>query len=118
MPQHLSLVRSHDDAWEKSLRPVAAKHDVVAARVLDPRELELPDAGRIILEDPETGEQRVLNTSSPAVRQQYEQRLTAMRDGLDKRLKKNGVERIDIRTDQDYAPALTAYFRSRRRRKR
>ncbi len=108
----------HDDAWEKSLRPVAAKHDVVAARVLDPRELELPAAGRVILEDPETGEQRVLNTSSPAVRQQYEDRLTALRDGLDKRLKKNGVERIDIRTDQDYAPALTAYFRSRRRRKR
>ncbi len=108
----------HGHAWEKSLRPVATKHDVVAARVLDPRELELPDAGRVILEDPETGEQHVLNTSSSAVRRQYQERLAAMREGLDKRLKKNGVERIDIRTDQDYAPALTAYFRGRRRRKR
>lgn len=107
-----------DDAWEKSLRPVAAKHDVVAARILDPRELELPDAGRVILEDPETGEQHVLNTSSPGVRRLYQERLAALREGLDKRLKKNGVERLDIRTDQDYAPALTAYFRGRRRRKR
>ncbi len=107
-----------DDAWEKSLRSVAAKHDVVAARVLDPRELELPDAGRVILEDPETGEQHVLNTSSPGVRRLYQERLTTLREGLDRRLKKNGVERIDIRTDQDYAPALTAYFRGRRRRKR
>ncbi len=107
-----------DDAWEKSLRPVAAKHDVVAARVIDPRELELPDAGRVVLEDPETGEQRVLNTSSPSVRRLYAERLTALREGLDRRLKKNGVERLDIRTDQDYAPALTAYFRGRKRRKR
>lgn len=107
-----------DDAWEKSLRSLATKHDVVAAQIIDPRELELPDAGRVVLEDPETGEQHVLNTSSPAVRRRYAERLTALRDTLAKRFKKIGVERLDIRTDTDYAPALTAYFRGRRRRKR
>ena len=107
-----------DDAWEKNLRSLATKHDIVAAQIIDPRELELPDAGRVVLEDPETGEQHVLNTSSPAVRRQYAERLTSLRDALAKRFKKIGVERLDIRTDQDYAPALTAYFRGRKRRKR
>jgi len=107
-----------DDAWEKNLRSLATKHDIVAAQIIDPRELELPDAGRVVLEDPESGEQHVLNTSSPAVRRQYAERLTSLRDALAKRFKKIGVERLDIRTDQDYAPALTAYFRGRKRRKR
>jgi uncharacterized protein (DUF58 family) len=107
-----------DDAWEKNLRSLATKHDVVAAQIIDPRELELPDAGRVVLEDPETGEQHVLNTSSPTVRRRYAERLSAMREALTKRFKKIGVERLDIRTDQDYAPALTAYFRGRKRRKR
>lgn len=106
------------DAWEKNLRSLATKHDIVAAQIIDPRELELPNAGRVVLEDPETGEQHVLNTSSPAVRRQYAERLTSLRDALAKRFKKIGVERLDIRTDQDYAPALTAYFRGRKRRKR
>jgi len=107
-----------DDKWEKTLRSLATKHDVVAAQIIDPREIELPDAGRVALEDPETGEQYVLNTSNPNVRRQYAERLKGLRDGLAQRLKKNGIERIDVRTDQDYAPALTAYFRSRRRKKR
>lgn len=107
-----------DDAWEKNLRSLATKHDVVAAQIIDPRELELPNAGRVVLEDPETGEQHVLNTSSPGVRRRYAERLSAMREALTKRFKKIGVERLDIRTDEDYAPALTAYFRGRKRRKR
>jgi uncharacterized protein (DUF58 family) len=109
---------TQNDSWERSLRSLATKHDVVAAQIIDPREVELPDAGRVALEDPETGEQYVLNTSSPSVRRLYAERLRTLRDGLAQRLKKNGIERIDVRTDQDYAPALTAYFRSRRRKKR
>lgn len=109
---------TQNDSWERSLRSLATKHDVVAAQIIDPREVELPDAGRVALEDPETGEQYVLNTSNPSVRRLYAERLKSLRDGLAQRLKKNGIERIDVRTDQDYAPALTAYFRSRRRKKR
>jgi uncharacterized protein (DUF58 family) len=107
-----------DLRWDKALRSVAAKHDVVAAQIIDPRELELPNAGRVILEDPETGEQHVLNTSSPRVRRLYAERLQARQEALAQRFKKNGVERLEIQTDQDYAPALTAYFRGRRRKKR
>lgn len=107
-----------DAVWEASLRSVAAKHDVVAAQISDPREWQLPDAGRMCLEDPETGEQFVVNTSHPAVREKYAQAVSERQDALTRMLRKNGVERIDVRLDDDYAPAMKAYFRSRRRRKR
>lgn len=104
--------------WEKSLRAVAAKHDVVAAQIMDPRELTLPDAGRVCLEDPETGEQFIVNTSHPAVREQFAARVVERQDALVQLLRRSGVERIAIRTDEDYVPALKAYFRSRKRRRR
>lgn len=109
---------SRDGAWEKSLRAVAAKHDVVAVHVLDPKELSLPDAGRVCMEDPETGEQIIVNTSHSAVRKVFAERSAAQQVALGQVFRKNAVERIAVQTDMDYVPALKAYFRSRRRRKR
>lgn len=109
---------SQDRTWESALRSVSAKHDVVAAHISDPREWELPNAGRICLEDPETGEQFVVNTSHPSVRLRYAQAMSERQESLTRVLRKNGVERIEVRTDEDYAPAMKAYFRARRRRKR
>jgi uncharacterized protein (DUF58 family) len=109
---------TQNDAWEHSLRSLASKHDVVAVHISDPREWELPNAGRVCLEDPETGEQYVVNTSHPAVRLQYAQRISERQDVLTRMLRKNAVEKIDVRTDHDYVPALKSYFRARRRRKR
>ncbi len=105
-------------AWEHSLRAVAAKHDVVAAQISDPKEWQLPDVGRVCLGDPETGEQFMVNTSHPAVRRTYAERVSVRQDAFSRMLRKNGVERIDVRTTDDYVPALKAYFRSRKRRKR
>lgn len=107
-----------DTAWEHNLRAVAAKHDVVAAQISDPREWQLPSSGRICLEDPETGEQFIVNTSHPAVRLKYAEAISERQESLSRLLRKNGVERIDVRMDDDYAPAMKAYFRARRRRKR
>ncbi len=109
---------THSSDWEQSLRAVAAKHDVVAAQIMDPRELTLPDAGRVCLEDPETGEQILINTSHPAVREQYAERMAERQEALVQTLRRSGVERIAVRTDEDYVPALKAYFRSRKRRRR
>ena len=109
---------TQNDAWEHSLRSLASKHDVVAVHISDPREWELPNVGRVCLEDPETGEQYVVNTSHPAVRLQYAQRISERQDVLTRMLRKNAVEKIDVRTDHDYVPALKSYFRARRRRKR
>lgn len=107
-----------DNVWEHSLKSLAAKHDVVAAQVTDRREWELPAVGRVCLQDPETGEQYVVNTSHPAVRRQYAERMSERQEALGRSLRKHGVERLDVRTDDDYVPALKAYFRSRKRRRK
>lgn len=107
-----------DTTWEASLRSLAAKHDVVAAEIRDPQEWQLPNAGRVCLQDPESGEQFILNTSDPAIRQRYAELVSSKQEELTRMLRKNGVERINVRLDEDYAPAMKAYFRARRRRKR
>lgn len=110
------MIGASPSVWEKPLRAAASKHDIVAVQVLDPRELTLPKAGRISLEDPETGEQIVVNTSDPFVRQTYASRMVEMQSNLEGMLNRNRIERVSIRTDTDYIPALRAYFRSRKRR--
>ncbi len=107
-----------DDRWLHPLRSVATKHDVVAAQVIDPRELALPNAGRVCIQDPESGEQFLLNTSHPAVRLKYEEAMQARQEDLTHSLRKVGVDLLTIQTNLDYAPAIKAYFRSRQRRKR
>ncbi len=110
------MTQSPMNQWEKSLRATASKHDVVAVQVLDPRELELPNVGRVCLEDPETMEQLMINTSLPHVRASYLNRVQKMNDELRLTLRRNKVECVSIQTDTDYLPALRAYFRSRKRR--
>lgn len=109
------MTQSPMPVWEKSLRAAASKHDVVAVQVLDPREMELPNVGRVCLEDPETMEQVTVNTSLPHVRAAYANRVQEMHDELRLTLRRNKVECVPIRTDTDYLPALRAYFRSRKR---
>ncbi|CAN5912647.1 DUF58 domain-containing protein [soil metagenome] len=110
------MTQSPMTVWEKSLRAASAKHDVVAVQVLDPREMELPNVGRVCLEDPETMEQITVNTSLPQVRAAYANRVQERQDELRLTLRRNKVECVPIRTDTDYQPALRAYFRSRKKR--
>jgi uncharacterized protein (DUF58 family) len=110
------LVPGGSPTWEKSLSAAASKHDIVAVHVSDPRELELPNVGRVCMEDPETGQQMVVNTALPEVRREYANRLRTHQDQLTATLNRNNVEKITVRTDLDYLPALRAYFRSRKRR--
>ena len=102
--------------WEKALRAAALKHDVVAVQVVDPRELTLPDVGRVALEDPETRRQVIVNTSNSDVRNAFAQRVIQRQDDLLATFRRNNVERISVRTDVDYLPALKAYFRARKHR--
>jgi uncharacterized protein (DUF58 family) len=107
-----------NQSWEHPLRAVAAKHDVVTVSVADPKEGVLPNVGRVCLQDPETGEQVIVDTSSKAVRQIYEQRILEHRENVSAALRRCGVENISAVTDENYIPALKAYFKAKRRRKR
>jgi uncharacterized protein (DUF58 family) len=113
---HASSMTPGPPSWEKSLRAAGSKHDLVAVQVLDPRELELPKVGRVCLEDPETGEQVIVDTSSSTVRAAYANRVQEMQDNLVSTLHRNNIERIPISTEGDYLPALRTYFRARKRR--
>ena len=106
-----------DTGWEHSLRALAMKHDVVAVRVVDPRETELPAAGRVTLQDPETGVQYVVNTSSAAVREAYATRLAEQTDNMAKALRRCGVESMTAVTGGNHIPALRSYFKARRRKR-
>ncbi len=99
--------------YERALGVCAIRHDVVAVQLSDANERLLPDVGWITLADPETGELRQLNTSNRRVRDSYQQQRAHWQVKLDSTFKSAGIDKIDLVTDQDYAPALHAFFKKR-----
>lgn len=101
--------------YEKSLRVLASRHDVVAITLMDPREVELVDAGVIELEDAETGEMLLVDTSSAAIRAAYGERVNALSEARRRLFQRNAVDAIDIDTGVSYVEPLMAFFRKRGR---
>jgi uncharacterized protein (DUF58 family) len=105
-----------DEEFERTLRVVAQKHDVVAIAVSDPREHELPPVGLLSVEDPETRERGVLDAGSAAVRRiyrEYAERTNALlRDGV----RRAGVDLLELSTGEPYDIPLVRFFRERARR--
>ncbi len=104
--------------WEKPLAQLALRHDVVAVRLFDPLELELPDLGLVLLRDAETGEQLQVDTHDKAFRQRFA-RLAAEREArLREGLTKAGADTLELRTDGDLVDALLRFMDLRQRRVR
>ncbi|MBI5153717.1 DUF58 domain-containing protein [Candidatus Poribacteria bacterium] len=89
------------------------RHDVIAVSITDPREITIPDAGLIDLEDAETGERLLVDTSSRAVRGRIEGALRARREDAAKLLRQLQIDHIELRTDQDFARPLVEFFERR-----
>jgi uncharacterized protein (DUF58 family) len=104
------------EGFERSMRVIGKRHDLVAVTVVDPREIRLPDVGLLELEDAETGEIVVVDTSSSAVRKRYERLGREQSDQFRDLFASMGVDQIEIQTDKDYIPSLVKFFRSRERR--
>lgn len=102
--------------WEVPLSRLARRHEVVAITVDDPRELDLPDAGWIELEDAETGTRSLVDTSDPAARLRL--RIAAEEQQLRRAraLQRIGIDHIPLVTHRPYAQALHAAFAERARR--
>jgi uncharacterized protein (DUF58 family) len=109
------LAAEDDQLFDRTLRVVSRRHDVVAVKINDPRELELPDAGLLRLRDPETGEIRVVDTGSREVRQRFRAASLAREAAMRRRFRRLGVDEIEVATDQPYAPPLLAFFERRAR---
>jgi len=100
--------------WEPALRRLAARHDVVVLEVVDPRELELPDVGYLVLIDPETGRRRDVATGDPGLRTRYAAAAQTQRAALAAAVRSCGAAHVSLRTDRDWVPELARAIRSRR----
>ena len=106
----------YDKDYKKPLSIAGKRHDIVAISITDPRETELPDIGIINLEDPETGRDFLLDTSSAAVRKDFRMNSLKMLDERQQLFRSTNIDHIDIRTDVPYARELYKFFRMRERR--
>ncbi len=102
--------------FSKPLGIASRKHDLIAVRIEDPAERELPDAGWITLEDAESGEQYEIDTSSRSVRERYAKEQETQRKNTERLFRSRGIDCIPLATDADYIPALRAFFKARERR--
>ncbi len=102
--------------YEKALQIANKRHDIVAITVTDPREVDLPDIGFIELEDAETGETFLVDTSSVDVRNDFAVHTSEAVIAREKLFRTMNVDHIDIRTDQGYIEPLIRFFRMRAKR--
>lgn len=96
-------------AW----RQVAARHDLVALHISDPRERSLPRIGIIEVRDPETGRRHHIDTSSRRVREAFERQWETHEDGLTRQFRRLKIDRVPISTDRPYIHDLVEYFHAR-----
>jgi uncharacterized protein (DUF58 family) len=104
--------------WEKPLGLLNRRHDLVAVRLWDRREDELPAAGMLYVEDSETGEQVYVDTGDPVFRRRLEAAVKARDEALQASLSRAGVDLFDVSTEDDLVQSLVrmAWLRKRRRR--
>ncbi len=107
-----------DEGFEKALAIAGRRHDLIAVRIGDERERELPPLGFVELEDPETGECVIVNSSNPDFRDAFSDRVGRARAQLDRSLRRNKVDVIDIETGRPYVKPLMRFFQERMRRRR
>ncbi|MGE9267993.1 MAG: DUF58 domain-containing protein [Verrucomicrobiales bacterium] len=105
-----------DWGFEKPLSTLARQHELIALQTIDPVEKDLPDAGRVLLRDAESGHLIDLNTSNPNVRMGYQKLSRRYREGLRAFFKKNAVDHLEVPTTGDYLPALHRLLKQRARR--
>jgi uncharacterized protein (DUF58 family) len=111
------LVSDFQDAgFERTLRVVAQKHDVVAVAVSDPRESVLPDVGLISVEDPETGERGIIDSGSSSVRRVYAEQAERDVESLRAAVRRSGVDLLELSTGKPYDKPLIQFFHERSRR--
>jgi hypothetical protein len=104
--------------WERPLNLLARRHEVLAIRLFDRREVELPDVGPVIMEDAETGEQLYVDTSDPAFRRRFQDVAYAREVQLRAAVTRTGADLYDLSTDDDLVLALLRMIVHRKRRRR
>ena len=107
-----------EPGWERPLALLNRRHELIAIRLWDPREVELPDAGLIVVEDAETGEQLYVDTSSRDFRRRFQEAANRREATLKAGLKRAGVDLFGLSTEDDLTQAIVRMAQLRKRRRR
>lgn len=102
--------------FEKPMRILGKRHDLIAVSITDPREVALNDVGLVELQDAETGQLVLIDTASQHVRNQYEQLGQQRRAELKGLFASMDIDQIEVFTDRDYTHDLVRFFKMRERR--
>ena len=101
--------------WERPLRGIGGRHDLLAVEIVDPRDLELPDVGAVVLADPESGRQKEVRTT-PVLRKEFAAAASEHRDQVSAALRRCGAGHLVLRTDRDWIADVVRFVVARKRR--
>ncbi|GAA3392602.1 DUF58 domain-containing protein [Cryptosporangium minutisporangium] len=107
-----------EPGWDRALTRLSHRHEVVVLRVVDPAELELPDVGLILVQDAETGEQVLVDTSDPLLQRQLSAEVRSREEAVEDGMRRAAVTAHRITTEQDAVTALVGLVQDSRRRRR
>jgi uncharacterized protein (DUF58 family) len=107
-----------EPGWERPLKLMNQRHELIAVRLWHPSELELPDVGPIIMEDSETGEQIYVDTHDRKLRARFRQAIQRREAQLSEAFKRANVEAFSLGTDEDLVRAIIRFAQMRRQRRR
>lgn len=103
-----------DVTWQRALRGLSARHDLIAVEVLDPRDIDLPDVGTIVLADPESGRQREV-TATPLLRREFAAAAAQHRAEVAAAIRRAGAGHLVLRTDSDWVADTVRFVVARKR---
>lgn len=106
-----------EPGWERPLTLLNRRHEVLAIRLWDPREMELPDVGPIIMEDAETGQQLYVDTRDRRFRQRFQQAAQRREATLNETFKRAGVDVLSLSTGDDLVRAIVRFAALRQQRR-
>ena len=104
--------------WEGALNLLNQRHEVLAIRLWDPRELELPDIGPVIMEDSETGEQMYVDTHDKKIRNRFTEAARRREAIVNENFKHAGVDALSLSTDEDLVRAIVRFATLRKQRRK
>lgn len=107
-----------EPGWEESLALLGRRHELLAIRLWDPREAELPDAGLIVVEDAETGEHLYVDTSNPEFRRRFFEAAQRREAALAQSLARAGVDLFGVSTTDDLTRAIVRMAQLRKKRRK
>ena len=102
--------------WARALSLLGQRHEILAVRLYDPLEMELPDLGQVIVEDAETGQQLFVDTHDAAFRRRFSSLAAGRETALRAALSAAGADCIELSTEDDLVDTLMRFARLRKRR--